>query len=219
MTSRTQQSGKQGLWTLDEIKAGLDHFYKDYGRYPTALEIDSYPYLPSSRTLQRRFNGAVGTRKTLKVSGQHDFRSGKHSQERAKKINRRAHLTELEVYKTLVAHFGKEFVHREYFFTDDKRSRADFFVYDREDGFCVDVFYPSDRHNLIGCINSKLKKYRSEYMRQYPIIFVQMNSLIEQKELDSILKNKKNKLPTGQNLLSFETFKIFCRSRKALKVV
>lgn len=220
MALRIQKSGNQKPWTIEELKSGLESFYKDCGRYPTTPEIDSYKYLPSSRSIQRRFNGALGLREKLGLDGQHDFRSGEHSTERAKTINKRAHGTESEVYEYLVKRFGRQLVHREYFFTDDKRTRADFFVYDRNKGFCIDVFYPSSRANLIGCINSKFKKYHNNaYMRQYPVIFLQMNQSIEQNELDDIVRNKKNKLHEGESLMSLDSFKEFCKSRKPLNLV
>lgn len=218
MALRTQRAGNQKPWTLEELKTGLEHFYKEHGRYPTTQEIDAYPYLPSSRSVQRRFSGALGLRKELGLTGQHDFRTGEHSAKRARTINRRAHKIEQDIYEFLAAKFGKEFVHREYFFTDDRRTRADFFVYDSKNGFCVDVFYPRDRHNLIGCINSKLKKYRSEYMRQYPVIFLQMNPNLSQEKLNEIIENKKHKLGEGQSLMSFQSFKEFSKSRKSLRL-
>lgn len=218
MALRTQRSGNQKPWTLEELKSGFEHFYNKNNRYPTTPEIDAYQYLPSSRSVQRRFGGALELRKELGIAGQHDFRTGEHSSLRAELINKRAHEMEHSVYELLINQFGKEFVHREYFFTDDKRTRADFFVYGSGSGFCVDVFYPRDKHNLIGCLNSKLKKYQSEYMRQYPIIYLQMNSELPQDELDRIIKNKKNQLSKGEELMSLDSFKEFCRSRKPLRL-
>jgi hypothetical protein len=203
------------VWNRDDIKEGLERFYNDHGKYPTAAEIDSSQYLPSSRTIQRSFGGLVAFRKNIKLSGQSDFRSGEHSRERAATISKRAHLMEAKVYKYLQEAFSKEFVHREYFFTDDKRTRADFFVYDADKGFCVDVFYPNSRQNLIGCLNSKLDKYIDKYMRQYPVIYLQMNDEIEQDVLDDVIKSKKRKLPQGQYLMTWNTFQKFCKSKKA----
>ena len=171
MALRAQKSGKQKPWTREELSLGLKHFFDTNSRYPTAPEVDAYPYLPSARCIERRFGGLVQLRKQLDLKGQSDFRSGQHSIERARKINSRSHEIERTVYDFLQDMFGKEFVHREYFFTDDRRTRADFFVYDSKKGFCVDVFYPSDRRNLTGCLNSKLKTYHTKYMRQYPVIF------------------------------------------------
>src|SRR3989344_1403443 len=142
MALRTQKIGKQKtMWSLLELKVGLEHFYKERGHYPTATEVDAYQYLPSARTIERSFGGIVELRKKLGLGENHDFRTGEHSSNRARTINARAHTTERVVYNYLVGRFGKEFVHREYFFTDDHRTRADFFIYDSGKGFCVDVFY------------------------------------------------------------------------------
>jgi hypothetical protein len=213
---RPQKKGNQKPWSKEELKAGLEHFYVQYKHYPSAPEIDGYSYLPSARTIERSFGGVVKIRKLLRLNGQHDLRTGVHSSERALKIKKRSHTIEHEVYEFLIKIFGKEFVHREYFFLDDKRTRADFFVYDEGNGFCVDVFYPSDKRNLLGCLNSKLAKYNCIYMQQYPVIFLQMNKDIDQGSLNKILKNKINKLSKHQELMSWETFESFCRKRKPL---
>lgn len=219
MTLRAQRSGKQKPWTREELSAGLKHFFDTNSRYPTATEVDTYPYLPSVRSIERRFGGLVQLRKQLGLKGQSDFRSGQHSRERARKINSRSHKIEQTVYDFLQDMFGKEFVHREYFFTDDRRTRADFFVYDSKKGFCVDVFYPSNRRNLIGCLNSKLKTYHTKHMRQYPVIFLQMNEDISQDTLDKMIRNKKNALATGQYLMAWGTLQEFCRSKGSLQVL
>jgi len=215
---RAQKMGNQKPWKKEELKAGLEHFYEQYKHYPTAPEIDKYTYLPSTRTIERSFGGIIRLRESLGLDGQYDLRTGIHSSERAHKINKRSHIIKHEVYEFLIKIFGKEFVHREYFFLDDKRTRADFFVYDQNKGFCVDVFYPSDKRNLVGCLNSKLSKYNCIYMQQYPVIFLQMNKDIDQGIIDNIVKNKINKLSKDQKLMCWGTFELFCKERKPLSV-
>ncbi len=215
---RAQKTGSQAPWKLEELKAGLENFNTKHGHYPTAPEIDKYPYLPSARTIERKFGGVIGLRKTLGLNTQSDLREGAHSSKRASTINARAHRVEKEVYTYLEKLFGRQFVHREYFFLDDKRTRADFFVYDNSSGFCVDVFYPSDRRNLVGCLNSKLAKYQGPQMNQYPVIFLQMNKEIGQSVLDAVVKNKKKKLLTGHSLLSWDFFTEFCNKREPLMI-
>jgi len=212
----TQRLGRR--WGLEDIKDGLDHFYNEHGRYPTSSEVDSFLYLPSSRTFQRSFGGLVELRKNINLSGQSDFRSGEHSRKRTLTITKRAYAIEKKVCEHLQKIFGNELVHREYFFTDDKRTRADFFVYDAGGGFCVDVFYPSDLRNLTGCLNSKLNKYLAKYMKEYPIIYLQMNEKIEQETMDKVIRNKTRKLPQGQFLMSWESFRVFCNTRIPLKI-
>ncbi len=214
-----KRGGGQSRWKLAEVQAGLQHFYKEHGRYPTAAEIDAYSYLPSTRSIERSFGGLVPMRKTLKLAGNHDFRAGEHSSKRAHMILARAHTTEAEVYAFLCKRFGREFVHREYLFTDDHRTRADFFVYDTEKGFCVDVFYPASRRNLSGCLNIKLKKFRNVTTHMpYPIIYLQMNPDITMHTISAILERKTQPLPKGQDLMCWNAFKEFCNKRKPLQV-
>lgn len=215
---RAQKSGNQEPWKLEELRAGLENFYTKHNRYPTAPEVDAHPYLPSARTIERSFGGLVELRKVLGLNTQSDFREGVHSSARARKINKRAHTVEQDVYAFLENRFGKQFVHSEFFFLDDKRTRADFFIYDSESGFCVDVFYPSDKRNLIGCLNSKLAKYQGPEMNQYPVIFLQMNKELDQELLDAVIKNKKKKLLKGHQLFTWDTFQKFCATRSSLKI-
>jgi hypothetical protein len=216
---RLQKKGNpKNPWSTEDLKDGLTHFYQKHGHYPTATEFDAYPYLPSSRQIERRFGGLVALRQQLKLDAQTDLRTGQHSSNRAYKINQRAHKLENEVYGFLTKMFGKEFVHREYFFVDDKRTRADFFVYDRNNGFCVDIFYPSNRRNMSGCLNAKLDKYRSEHMQQYPVIFLQMNKDINQETLDKLVRNKIKVLNKSQSLMGWDTFCNFCQKRGQLTI-
>lgn len=215
---RQLKGGASKGWKIEDVATGLEHFYKLNKRYPTAQEIDKFEFLPSSRSIQRKFGGIVNVRKQLNLSGQHNFTEGSHSSKRSFKINKRAHYTEKEIYRYLVNRFGTHFVHREYFPLDDRRSRVDFFVYHKQGAFLVDVFYPDSRPNLIGCLNSKMNKYK-EAQNEYPVIFLQMNKEINSFELEDIVKNKKNKLKRNQYLMDIESFKSFCVSKDALEVV
>ncbi|MBI2610431.1 hypothetical protein HYW60_00630 [Candidatus Kaiserbacteria bacterium] len=210
---------KAPLWSIERIKAGLKRFHQERGRYPTATEFDEYQYLPRAKTIERRFGGLIALRKQLELGDEHDFRAGSYSSQRAHTINKRAHEQERIVYDFLIKRFGKEFVHREYFFTDDHRTRADFFVYDHTHGFCVDVFYPASLRNLTGCLNIKLKKYAgSSALLRYPVIFLQMNENIEQYILDTLINKKKRELGSNQALMSWDTFQRYCRTRKPLRI-
>lgn len=193
-------------------------FFKEHGRYPTSVEIDGYDKLPSSRQIQRVHGGLPTLRKKLGLGGQDDFTKGDYSSKRAVMIGSRAHKLEKEVYDYLVGLFGKPFVHREYFFTDDRRNRTDFFVYYSGGNFSVDVFYPKDVRCLSGCLNSKLKNYQnSNNLIKYPVIFLMMNNEIGDSVVDELLERKKNKLSSYQKVMSFNQFKVFCSSKNMLK--
>ena len=217
MSLKKQTGPGSNNWTMENIASGFEHFYKLHKKYPTTQEIDNFEFLPTARSIQRKFGGVVAVRKHLKLSCEHDLTKGAHSSKRAFKINQRAHSTEKEVHRYLVNCFGTRFVHREYFLFDDKRTRIDFYVYYKGGEFSVDVFYPDNRHNLIGCLNSKMRKYDNEIMSQNPVIFLQMNNKIDSLELESIVSNKKNKLKNNQHLMDIEALKHFCKEKKPLK--
>lgn len=215
---RKQRNGKQQPWTFLELKNGLLLFFKENKRYPTAEEFDNFGYLPSARSIQRRFGGLVELRKSLKLSGQHDFTKGEYSSLRAKRINERAYTIEKKVYDYLMGKFGKEFVHREYFFSDDRRARTDFFVYCQNGDFSVDVFYPSNRRNLILCVNNKMKTYGNKLMLQYPVIFLQMNDDLPTVEVRAVVRRKRNKLLPNQEVMCFDEFRDFCDTKIGKRV-
>lgn len=204
---------KKATWTEKKLKVGFEKFYSIHKRYPTSHDIDSFEFLPSARQIQRVFGGLVNLRQKLGLS-QTDFTKGSHSSDRARKINRRAHELELEVYNILKKQFGIECVHREHFFTDDRRTRTDFFIYTKTDTFSVDVFYPSNRANLIGCLNSKMRTYKSQSM-DCEVIFLMMNPDISQEEIEKILANKKNKLSVHQKVMDLNKFKTFLKTKKS----
>lgn len=201
-------------WTLESIKNGLELFHAENGHYPTSVEIDRYAKLPSSRQIQRMFGGLPALRKQLNLKGQpEDFTKGEYSSGRARMIGERSHLIEKEVYTYLVSLYGEPFVHREFFFTDDKRNRTDFYIYHKSGNFSVDVFYPKDKRCLTGCLNSKLRNYSVNYQFKYPVIFLMMNREINEETIRTILERKVNKLRPYQSLMTFNQFKKFCEGK------
>lgn len=201
-------------WTLTAIKQGFERFYKEKGIYPTSHEIDDCSYLPSSRQIQRVFGGLPKLRKSLSLDCPADFTKGDHSSLRAESIGARAHIWEKTIHNYLIEKFGDPFVHREYFFSDDRRIRADFFVHNKNGNFFVDVFYPKDRRTLIGCLNSKIRTYPHHFLeKEYPMIFLMVNEEISDHDLRSVIDNKKNKLSPYQHLMNFRLFKEFCEDK------
>lgn len=208
------------IWPIERIEEGINRFYKENHRYPTATEFDECPYLPRAKTAERRFGGLVALRRLLKIVGQHDLRAGAHSSKRAHIINDRAHKLEKSVYDHLCQWFGKEFVHREYFYTDDHRTRADFFIYDISGGFCVDAFYASSLKNVGGCLNLKISKYlQGKELLPYPVIFLQMNNGIKQTKLDDLVSKKKRGLGENRLLMSWASFEKFYKGRKPIRIL
>jgi len=215
---RQKRIGNQERWKREEIEAGFKHFFTEFGRYPTANEIDFYPYLPSVRTIERSFGGLVSFRKATKQEGQNDYRKGVHSSNRALLIGKKSRETETKIYNELVKKFGVEFVHREYLFTYDARTRADFFVYTANGNFCVDVFFPSDIRNFIGCINSKIGKYAKPDTKHYPIILLNLNDAIDELRIESYLRNRKTSIPPNIMIMTHKAFIDFCNKKQPNRV-
>ncbi len=204
-------------WTLDTIKKGLDRYFAENNRFPTSTEFDECAYLPSTRQIQRRFGGLPLIRSQLGLSGPIDFTSGEYSSTRARNINVRANKLERIVYDFLVKKYGKPFVHREYFFTDDRRVRIDFFIYWKGGNIAVDVFFPKDRHNLLGCLNSKLRTYKTDQLIKYPVIFLMMNDDISIEEIRGVVSNKINKLKSNQSIMTYRQFQEYCKDKDPVK--
>lgn len=204
---------KRGLkWNIENIREGFESFFNEYGHYPTAHEIDRYQKLPSSRQIQRAFGGLLNLRTKLNLDIK-DFTRGEYSSQRAYRINKRAYGVEKNVYNYLIETFGVEYVHREFFFSDDRRNRTDFYIYHKDGNFSVDVFFPNTLKVVNGCINSKLKTYGGLTIK-YPIIFLMMNDEIDEIELQTLIGNKKKKLSENQMIMNFNQFKKYCSLKK-----
>ena len=209
---------KKDLWNAKNINAAIQKFQKENQRYPTARDFDTCEYLPTSRQIQRRFGGLVSLRRHLGLGCPENFTKGQHSSNRAHTIAQRSNLLEKNTYSFLVNLFGKYFVHREFLFDANKRVRTDFFVYTTSGGFAVDVFYPKDRYNLIGCLNSKLRTYDRDLVIDYPVIFLMLNEEVSRNEINGVLEAKIKKLTSYQQILNLEEFTKFCSKHTALSI-
>lgn len=190
---RTNKTGKQSEWTKDEILAGLQHFCKINGRYPSSLEIDQYEYLPSSRSIQRRYGGLVTLRSELIPESASSFTRGKIRSAVAKEAYHRAALYEEEFFKFLCTHFDPVAIH-EHKIMRPGNIASDFYIYlDENSGIVIDLFYAKDKHSLNGVINIKQKRYSS---LPFKVIFVLVgNSNIDIAALRGMLSLRLNSLP------------------------
>ncbi len=147
---------KQKIWTIEKIKMGFEKFFKEYDRYPTVLEIDSYKHLPSSRQLQRRWQGGVcQLRKELglKIT---NFANGEQRSKIATFINKRGTDKERQIQKILIEYFGEICVHEQKPF-NNYSGRFDFLVYAQDKKFAIDVFYPILKNFKVLCVKNFLE--------------------------------------------------------------
>lgn len=201
-------------WTLDKIRYGLDEFYKLNNRYPSALEVDEYPLLPSSRQIQRTYGGLKELRKSLGLPEEDlDYTRGLVRSDVAKTIGIRGKNFEKEIYNLLIGKFGEIFVHQQKPFNDYK-SRVDFFVYVQNYKFGVDVFYPKDLHSFVCCVNIKEKTYTNS---NFDMIFLSINPDINQSLINKFLSRRKNK--TLHKVVDFDEFKKYINTITPLRLL
>lgn len=144
-------------WTTDRIREGFERFKTQENRLPTALEIDSLPYLPSSRYIQKKFGGLEKLRSLLGYSDTH-FGKGSFRSTIANRVNERGRAAELSLQNILQDKFGDPFVHIERMFGTLK-NRVDFYIFCPEGNFGIDVFHTDSIRNLKSVVNIKSRKY------------------------------------------------------------
>ena len=145
------------MWTVEKIMEGFKKFELEFGRLPTAPEIDKLSYLPSSRQIQRKFGGLEKLREVLGYKDT-NFGRGDYRTKIALRVNKKGRESEIELEKLLRNKFGEVFVHTERIF-DDSKNRVDFYVYSPDGNFGIDVFYTGTIQDLQKNINLKIDKY------------------------------------------------------------
>lgn len=187
-------------WTSDKIKKGFDRFFQEHGRLPLAKEIDELDYLPSSRWIQKKFDGLENLRAVLGYTDT-NFGKGKYRSVISNRVGKKGREIELWLEKILQDKFHEVFVHTEKIF-DDSKNRVDFFVYSPDGNFGVDIFYTDTMSNLQNNINIKIDKYK-----KFPnlLFLVVGNSKFKQEELDEYSQNKKKILPKNTSIITTDT--------------
>lgn len=199
-----RKMGKAGFiknWTFDNLRDGFMYFFELNGHYPSAYEIDRFPYLPTSRSIQRSFGGLESLRTQLGYDSH--LGKGKYRSVISSRVNQRGREVELELQRVLNDHFGKMFVHAEHYSNDKNKSRLDFFIYSPDGNFGVDVFYPDTFYTFVANINIKEKKYRFSKEKIYLVV---SNTSIEQAEIDRFVRDKKNPLMANIFILTMAKF-------------
>jgi len=160
--------GRYKLWKLEDLKKGIDRFYKENKRYPTVSDLDSIDYLPSSRWIQVKFGGMIKVRKDLGYKDVH-LGVGQYRSKIANQVNRAGLKFEHQIEKILIDKFGEPFVHIQKRIGLG-RNRLDFYVYHKNGNFGVDVTVASGHfRNVQTNLNIKIAKYKDLNL---PIFFV-----------------------------------------------
>jgi hypothetical protein len=196
--------------TEEDCVAVIKEFYKVHGTWPRTYELPA----GVPRMVQRNFGGMPAFR--LKHGlGLADYTKGGHRSKITKEFNLRGNKEEKKIFDYLVKRFGRVNVHREYFFTDDSRCRADFCLfYHGHQQILIDTFFASNLISFKGCLQSKIKKYRHAYpnILEFPVIFVHLNPQISPKEVSDMLTRKTYPFAENQSLMSLGEFEQYLDS-------
>ncbi len=193
------------IWTIESLKKGFERFRSESGHYPSALEIDSCPYLCTSRNIQLRFGGLLKLRQLLGIEDI-SYALGEHRKRIWVDAGKVSLDSEKEISNFLIDRYGEICVHEEKKYGNG-RSRVDFFVYAKET-FAVEVFNTYTIHGITGNLTSKLKKYGDF---PHKLFFVITGGDFNQNDIDRILSRRKKRV-LGKNMkcLCVKSFKEQC---------
>jgi hypothetical protein len=202
---RKIKPGSQPQWTKEELLAGFQHFKELHGRFPTAHEIDIFPYLPSARSIQRTHGGLVSLRQELLPEDIANYTLGEYRSAKAKTVFANGQSYEAEFYNYLVKHFDPIAVH-EHKVIRPGNVNSDFFIYITENvGVIIDIFYAESIRNLINVVNIKLKRYSLVSSETYLVVVG--NPDISTEDIAAKVANRKNSLPRHIHVITELTFK------------
>jgi hypothetical protein len=197
-------------WTVEKVSEGFKLFFNEYGKYPTANEIDDYEFLPTSRQIQRSFGGLISLRKIIGLPIE-DYASGSERSKVAQYLNRRGRSCEYTVLDLLQRNFKEHFIHIErpvnVNFNMNSKDRFDFYVYANPVNFAIDVFATRDIRCFIKVMNIKEKKYKNVATRGDCLYFVYFSSYDLKSKINGWLSRKRASLPDNWKILNFDQFK------------
>jgi hypothetical protein len=141
------------------IQQKIEKFYQENQRYPLARDFDNTAYLPSARTIQRKYGGLVALKKDMGLT-ETDARTGTQRVDKAKAINERNNKIEAQFTKDLKNKMDVRNIHHPYAPFDDSKINIDYLLFHPTEKKAVglELFYPEDRHSFYGCLNIKQHK-------------------------------------------------------------
>lgn len=202
---RQNKPGGQDRWSDAELLAGLEHFHELHGMYPSAHEIDAFPYLPSARSIQRAYGGLQSLRARLLPGEIQNHTKGEYRSKVAQRTYANGKNYEGQYYDYLCEHFQEIAVHEHKVLRPGDVS-CDFFVYQSANtGFAIDIFYSDSIINLVNIVNIKLKRY--QLVEPVTFLVVVGNNSITQQMIDAKVANRQNPLPAHVSICSELYFK------------
>jgi hypothetical protein len=175
---------KTPLWTIDTIKSGVERYYLENGKYPSATDFDETYYLPSSRQIQRAHGGLEKLRTVLKLE-EINYTKGPARSAIALEGYKRGLSAEDMLEAKLIDYFGEPFVHTQKRYYKLLKNRYDFFIYHHNGYFGVDIFSPTRNVYIAKNVYHKIKKY-ADISLNIPIFFVIDSVTVTTEEVEKI---------------------------------
>ena len=181
--------------SLDDYKNAFNKFKNENGHFPNSHEIDETPYLPSSRTIQRKFSGGLREIRSLIGLDEIDHRVGEQRSSCLRVFLNNSINIENEIYIKFLEYYSPEKVHRQepYSKIIKNMARSDWGIYNHDRHFYIDIFTPKDIHSLQGCVLAKLRKFKKFNITSEVYLVIGNPEMNE----EWVIKNKK-----VQNLIS-----------------
>ncbi len=167
--------------SLEQHKAQVERFIKENNYEPTAIDFDNTDYLPTARTIQRRYGGLPAFRKAIGLITS-DITKGKARSKKAKKAMDKCLLEETKLFQELLVKYRSNRVSSPAKLFLNNLKTVDFKI--EKDGkiYLIDVFYPNTRESFESCVNIKNKKYNTKeesfYTVPVEIILVCLNDKV-----------------------------------------
>lgn len=204
--------------SIINLKEGINRFIKENNREPRSFDFDDTEYLPSSKTIQRKFGGLKKMREKFGLNTI-NFTSGPIRSKTARASKTHAQKYEKELYGLLFKKYHdingiQKTVERELEYNtysglvlDKKEIRSDSAIVDRikKHIIFIDFFYANDIRSLYSCVGSKRRKIARDFVKPevytYESYFVCVNPSITQEDIN------KRTISTGEaKLISMSTF-------------
>lgn len=202
---RKNQVGFQKPWTVPELLAGLSHYFALNGRYPSAHEIDSFEFLPSSRTIQRSYGGLQKLRSQLIPYAPNNLTKGTYRSGIAKRTYKNGKRYEEYFFAYLTGVFQDVAVHEHKVIRPGDVS-CDFFIYTKQNaGIVIDIFFAESIANLVNIVNIKLRRYQLITPETYLVLVG--NSTIAQDAINQKTAKRQTPLPAHIQVVSEAHFK------------
>lgn len=194
----------KGKWSIEEIQTGFEKFVQEHGHYPTALDIDRYEFLPSSRSIQRSYGGLVSIRRKLFPEEISNYTTGQYRGNVASVTYKRAQDYEEAFYEKLCRYIKPIAVH-EHKIIRPGRVACDFFIYiDDKSGICLDLFYAKDIFSLRGVIAYKVSRYST---LSCPVVFVLIgNKTLTQENINEVIGSRNTGVPKHIKIMTEVVF-------------